>query len=289
MDKQTLYLLTLKEAYPSLEIHPARLHTADGQFNDVLFLNHDWIFRFPRYQRGIPAFLREITVLQKLQGHVSLPIPDPIYVSSGTATLGKVFMGYKMLPGRPLFREVLNEITDPSTLESLAKQLGAFLHGLHHLSPAALGLDLPLHDTLAESRKFYSEIQEHLFPRMRPDARNSVTSHFEEYFSTPRLHEYEPAIIHGDFGGSNILFEGKKITGIIDFSFAGRDDPARDIAAVSTYGESFSARIWRYYPGIESPLERATFYRGTFALYEALHGFCNNDQEALTSGMEQYV
>jgi hypothetical protein len=39
---------------------------------------------------------------------------------------------------------------------------------------------------------------------------------------------------------------------------------------------------------IELLLERANFYRGSFALYEALHGFRNNDQEAFTSGMEEY-
>jgi aminoglycoside 2''-phosphotransferase len=35
-------------------------------------------------------------------------------------------------------------------------------------------------------------------------------------------------------------------------------------------------------------LARARFYRGTFALEEALHGFKNNDREAFESGMEQY-
>ena len=124
---------------------------------------------------------------------------------------------------------------------------------------------------------------------MRPEARDSITKHFEDYFNNPSLHEYEPAMIHGDFGGSNILFDRDKITGIIDFSFAGLDDPARDIAAISTYGETFFARICRYYPNIESLLERVRFYRGTFALYEALHGFLNDDREAFASGMEEYV
>jgi aminoglycoside 2''-phosphotransferase len=36
-------------------------------------------------------------------------------------------------------------------------------------------------------------------------------------------------------------------------------------------------------------LERAHFYRGSFALQEALHGFLNNDKEAFTSGMEEYI
>jgi aminoglycoside 2''-phosphotransferase len=289
MKKEILYLESIKDAYPALHIHSARLHTSEGQFNDVLFVNDDLIFRFPRYADGLPDFLREIEILQKLQGHVRLPIPNPIYANSTATSVGRVFMGYQLLPGKPLFREVLNEIEDQLVLQSLAQQLAAFLHGLHTLSTASIHLDLPINDGLAESRTLYLDIRQHLFPSMRPDARETVTSHFQEYFNDPALHEYQPALIHGDFGGSNILFEGDKITGIIDFSFAGLDDPARDIAAVSTYGASLFTRICDYYPGIESLLERARFYRGTFALYEALHGFRNNDQEAFASGMEQYI
>jgi aminoglycoside 2''-phosphotransferase len=289
MDKEALYLQAIREAYPGLDIHAARLHTSEGQFNDIIFVNDDLIFRFPRYEEGINDFLREIEILQKLQEYVHLPIPHPVYFNSGTKSVGSVFMGYKLIPGKPLFRDVLNTITDELTLELLAHQLADFLHGLHHLSTAALGLDLPVNDALAESRTFYCDVQKHLFPLMRPEARIAVTKHFEDYFNDSSLHEYEPALIHGDFGGSNILFDGGKITGVIDFSFASLDDPARDIAAVSTYGEEFFARIRRYYPNIDSLRKRAKFYRGTFALYEALHGLRNNDKEAFESGMKEYV
>jgi aminoglycoside 2''-phosphotransferase len=289
MGKEAFYLQTIRETYPDLGIHSARLHTGEGQFNDILFVNDDLIFRFPRYQENIADFLREIEVLQELKGHVRLPIPEPIYASSGARSVGKIFMGYKLLPGKPLFRNELNTIADASTLETLARQLAEFLYGLHTFSPAAPGLALPVNDALAESKELYAGVREHLFPSMRLEARNSVTRHFEEYFNHSSLHEYEPAMIHGDFGGSNILFDRDRITGIIDFSFAGLDDPARDIAAVSTYGEAFFARICRYYPGIESLLDRAKFYRGTFALQEALHGFRNNDSEAFESGMKEYL
>lgn len=289
LDKEVIYSNIIKEAYPSLSIHSARLHTGDGQFNDVLFINDDLIFRFPRYEESINNFLREIQILRSLQGRLNLPIPNPIYVSLETSSVGHVFMGYKLLPGRPLFREVLNEVEDESILESLAQQLANFLYGLHTLSPVNLGLDLPVHNPLTETQIFFSNVQKYLFPYMRAEARNSVTEHFENYFTIPRLHEFAPSMIHGDFGGSNILFDLGKITGIVDFSFAGLGDPAQDIAAVSTYGKNFFLQICQYYPKIDSLRARAEFYRGTFALQEALHGFRNNDQEAFANGMEEYV
>ena len=290
MDKRTVYLLnTIKEIYPDLEINSARLHTSEGQFNDILFVNDDLIFRFPRYEGNIQNFLREIELLQKLQGHVSLPIPNPIFVNAGTKVVGKVLMGYKRLAGKPLFRAVLKSMTDESTLESFAQQLADFLHGLHTLYLTELRLDLPYQDQPAEYRTFFSDVKEHLYTFMRPDARDSINEHFKNYFDNPSLHEYTPSIIHGDFGGSNILFDENKITGIIDFGFAGLSDPARDIASVSTFGDSFFEKICKYYPKVESMLERAKFYRGTYALYEALHGFRNNDKDAFESGIKQYA
>ena len=289
MNKTSEYLLSIKDAYPNLDIETANLDDKNGQYNNVLFINNDLIFRFPQYEESVENFLQEIELLQKLQGHLNLPIPAPIYVSTDMEVVGKVFMGYKMIPGKPLFREILNSVTDESMLETFAQQLASFLHGLHALSPTGLGLDLPHQDQLTESKAFFSEIKQHLFTFIRPDARDSITEHFELYFSSTSLHEYIPSIIHGDFGGSNILFDENKITGIIDFGFAGLGDPAMDLAGASTFGDSFFERICRYYPNVGSMLERAKFYRETFALYEALHGFRNNDREAFESGMEQYV
>ena len=289
MDKKTVYLLTIKEIYPELDVVSVRLHTTEGQFNDILFVNDDLIFRFPRYEKSVQNFLLEIELLQKLQGYVNLPIPNPIYICTGTKDVGKVFMGYKMLVGKPLFRNVLSRITDHSILETFAQQLADFLHGLHTLSPTILGLDLLHQDQLTEYNTFFSDVKEHLFTFMRPGSRDSINEHFEGYFDNPNLHEYTPSIIHGDFGGSNILFEENKITGIIDFGFAGLSDPARDIASVSTFGDPFFEQICMHYPNVESLLERANFYRGTYALYEALHGFNNKDEEAFKNGMEQYI
>ena len=103
------------------------------------------------------------------------------------------------------------------------------------------------------------------------------------------MQRYQPVFIHGDFGGSNILFEGGHISGILDFSSAGYGDPALDIASVSTYGEPFFSHFCHFYAPTESLLERAKFYRGIFALEEAWYGWKNNDKEALGRGLEQYV
>jgi len=40
---------------------------------------------------------------------------------------------------------------------------------------------------------------------------------------------------------------------------------------------------------VEALLERARFWKGPFALQEALHGFISGDQKAFNSGMADYL
>jgi aminoglycoside 2''-phosphotransferase len=229
---------TIHSIYPDINIRSAHEHNHDGQFNDILVVNDDLVFRFPRHAENIPGFLREIQLLAKLQEHLPLPIPNPTYTSGDITEPGKVFMGYRLIPGQPLYPEVLNIITSEAILQGLAKQLADFLSVIHHLTPGTFDLDLPVLDMPVWVGTFITEVREHLFPFIRTDACLALTEHFENYFNAPDLQLYQPNIIHGDFGGSNILFDHNKISGILDFSGTSYGDPALDIAAVSTYGES---------------------------------------------------
>ncbi len=285
-DQKISFLETIHTIYPGIDIRSARQLTHDGEFNDIFIINDELVFRFPRFPENIPDFLREMELLTRLQGRLPLPIPNPIYTSSAPE---KVCMGYRLIPGQPLQPDLMNRITNEAIIQGLAKQLADFLFILHHLTPGTLGLDFPLQNMLAWVSTFYGEVREQLFAHMRREACLALTGHFDHYFKTRDLQNYTPVIIHGDFGGSNILFEDDRISGILDFSSAGYSDPALDIAAISTYGEPFFRHFSQFYPVSESMLQRARFYRGIFALEEALYGWKNNDKDAFERGMEQYV
>lgn len=291
MDKKETYLHTIAESYPDLQIQSARLHTKEGQYNNILIVNEEIVFRFPRYKEGVLIIRDEVNILSRIQGETTLPIPNPTYTRIDEDEPGKVFMGYRMIPGEPLWRDTFQHIQDELVLERFADQLARFLRELHGIPVDQLGSGIPTHDSVAEMKRLYQEIQKHLFSFMRPDARESVVRYFDKYINTPGIHKYPITLHHGDFGGSNILFDRETlvITGVIDFGFAGLGDPAQDIAAVSTFGESFLTWLYRTYPEIESMLERARFYRGTFALCEALHGIKSGHEEAFRDGMAQYI
>jgi aminoglycoside 2''-phosphotransferase len=173
----------------------------------------------------------------------------------------------------------------------LAIQLADFLRELHTIPSESIGADLAIYDRPDEWAKMYADIRRHLFPLIRPDARDWVRHHFEAFLNEPSLHTFRPTLRHGDFGPSNILYDpaARTISGIIDFGFAGLGDPAADIAAASCYATPFFERLCGAYPEAEPMLERARFYRGTFALQEALHGLLNDDRAAFRSGIADYV
>ncbi len=287
--KQKAYLDMILASCPDILIHSARLHMHDGELHDILIVNEELVFRFPRHEKNIPEFLREIRLLKKLQDLLPLPVPSPIYDSGAMTGLGKVFMGYRLIPGQPLDEEILAGIENETVLPMLAKQLADFLTAMHRLTPDGLSLDLPRLNMPDWTHTFFDEIQKKLFFYMRPDACKTVTENFEHYFSQADLHSYQPSLVHGDFGGSNILFDNNGISGVLDFTGACYSDPALDIASVSTYGDGFYECICRFYPVSDSMAKRAKFYRSLFALEEALYGWKNDDEEAFGRGMEQFI
>lgn len=288
MNKQDVLLQSIRSAYPDLRIASVEFN-GDGQNNDVLVVNGELIFRFPKYAGALKRLRIETAILTGISGHVSLPVPAPMYVNIEGRAVGEAFMGYRKLAGEPLWRETFRAIDDDETLERLASQLGSFLKELHSVPAQSIGCELPVLDTEYKCAGLYARIREKLFAYMRPDAREWTERHFETFLNDKR--NVQPVLKHGDFGTSNILFDRRQrtICGVIDFGSSGLGDPAYDLAGLlSSYGEAFVQRCWKAYPEIESFMDRVRFYQGTFALEEALFGIENGDQAAFESGIAKY-
>ena len=286
MTKLSRFTQIITETCPGLLIHNARLHNQDGQFNDLLIVNDELIFRFPRYTEGIKTIQNEVKILNRIQNRLPLPIPNPTYTHFDSGVPTRTFIGYQMLPGVPLWRETLQKMEN-APIQQLAEQLASFLLALHNIPVEELGPDLPTYDQLEEWVTLIAEFRQHLYPIMRPDACEAMTRHFENYLNDPSLHTFKPALRHGDFGAGNLLYdpETQALCGVIDFGFAGIGDPAIDIAAVSTLEQRLFIHFQKVYPDITPLLQRAAFYKGTYALQEALHGLKNGDPEAFESGI----
>jgi aminoglycoside 2''-phosphotransferase len=286
------YLRSIQHVYPDLPIVSARFDEA-GQNNVVLILNEKFIFRFPRYLSALKQLEIELAVLTGIQDYITLRIPRPLFTRLDAPAGGQAFMGYQMIPGAQFWRETLAAIQAEPVLDRLADQLAGFLKELHCVPVReAIACELPLADTADECADIYQRMQARCFPHMRPDAREWAAQHFERFLSAQRHFDYQPVLKHSDFGMGNILFDAtsQTITGIIDFGSVALGDPAYDFAGLlSSYGETFLHRLERGYPELASYWERIHFYRGTFALLEALFGLEQGDEEAFRHGISDFI
>lgn len=288
--RRTHAIASIHAAYPELRIERLRLND-DGQNNDVLIVNDDLIFRFPRDDEGIEKLETEVALLDRIRPFVTLPIPESTYTSFRPRAVGEVFAGYRMLPGEPLWREAVAAITDPSTVRRLAMQLAAFLRGLHGIPTDQIADVLPA----ADWRQLWADLEEQiraaLFLYVPKATQEKITALFASFLDDSSNFAFTPAVIHGDFGTGNLLWEphGGTMTGIIDFGSATLGDPANDVAALLTYGEPFVRQGFAMYPEIETILPRARFYLRTFPLQDALYGVEHNDADALADGIARFL
>jgi aminoglycoside 2''-phosphotransferase len=258
-----------------------------GQNNDVLLVNGSLIVRFPRYRQGIDALRREVCVLAVIGQDNALPIPRPTLTAVDALTPGDVFMAYPALPGVPLSRGRYAALSSAAR-QRAADSAAGFLHRLHaqpvdDVRRCGLEMTTPLQHW----GQLYGRIQERLFPLMTPAAVRWTTGLFEGFLHVPEHAAVPVRLVHGDFGGSNILVDARtgEITGIIDFSSAHLDDPAVDLAALSTIGGDFLQRVADTYPVAATARRRIAFYRDTFGLQEALFGVDTGDETALQAGL----
>jgi aminoglycoside 2''-phosphotransferase len=252
-------------------------------------VNDEIIFCFPSYT----DLAQEIAILKSLRGHMPLAIPDPVYVHLAAAN-EFAFYGYPQIPGEITTIEHLEATYDSATCDRLASQIGQFLKTLHNHPLEKIGIELSIHDGVVLYTEMYEKIKHYLFSRMRPDAREQVTRHFENYLNSTAELAYTPALRHGDFGLVNVLFDPKEVafTAVINFGDADLGDPAVDFAGLygfSNQSATFARRMFAVYPELEAMTHQMHFHRGTFALQEALFGAEHHDDHALAAGLENFI
>ncbi|MGG2934209.1 phosphotransferase [Bacillus pacificus] len=293
MRKENEYVAYLQRLYPDLQIDSVYINEI-GQNNDVLIVNDNIVFRFPKYEKGIQKLRIETQLLEKIRPFITLQIPNPSYQGFQDETPGKVFAGYEMIEGEPFWKNVFTEINDEKRLQKLAYTLARFLKELHEIPLSTFEgiMQCDSTDMYSEINSLYSQLKEHVYPFMRNVARKEVSTSFELYLNESSHFNFTPSLVHGDFGMTNILYSAtkKNISGVIDFGGASIGDPAYDFAGIlASYGEEFLQQFEAYYPNLEAVKERMYFYKSTFALQEALFGVLNNDKKAFEAGIAQYV
>ncbi|MBW6466351.1 MAG: phosphotransferase [Brevefilum sp.] len=265
---------------PELEIAEYELHQ-EGLVNDVLIVNNEWVIRFTKTEWGKELMANEDRLMRFLQPRLSLSIPTPVKRADGVIV-------YPHLIGETLLRQTWQGAGE-AVIQTLADQLGQFLHELHSIDEEDLDWEVP-HSFAPTTRETWLEIHgrvvDKVYPLLLPHQIDWVEALFLPALSAPDFFNHDQVLVHGDLAPYHILFhpEQKRITAVIDFGVAGLGDPAADIGSLlNYYGESLVTRLGNTYPNMQSLLTRARFYAHAIELQWVVLGIESGEHYWFTS------
>ena len=275
MNELATYEKRIRELAPDVAVNSVSLNR-DGLLNDIVIVNGDLAFRFPKHEYGFKHLKDEARILRLLQDYLTLEIPSPLYQSADC-------LAYRMIPGETLRRDMLMKLPADDR-QAAADQLAQFLKELHGVPVnQIMDFEMPMADALMKHEGWvnaYVRIREKVFPLLMPHLREWVTEHFESHLTDGSNFEYELKMVDTDIPPYHIMFDRprKRINGIIDFGCAGLGDPAIDLGVlIYHYGESFVNRFYNVYPEAETYLKRARFYAGAHEVRWLLTGIERNE------------
>ncbi|MBU0984853.1 MAG: phosphotransferase [candidate division Zixibacteria bacterium] len=254
---------------PDLEIEQFDINE-EGLINDVVIINHKYVFRFAKTEQGAADLIREECILKLIRPTIDVNIPTPKYHD-------KDYMVYPFIEGEPLLLDRIRR-WDEITQGRMAESLGSFLFNLHTTNISQTKPEL--HATLAPVTrerwlKIYGGIKETVYPLLWKHQVRWAEGVFDCMLENESFFEYKPALIHGDLRPYHILTdnEDSSLNGVIDFGVAGIGDPASDFGTlINTYGESFVVKMMNTYPNLEELMPRARFYAQALELQWAWLG-----------------
>jgi aminoglycoside phosphotransferase (APT) family kinase protein len=206
---------------------------------------------------GIPSSLGRIEEFAVLQAAFAagVTVPEPLFACADPHVLGKPFFVMRRAAGTAAAHRITRDARLDPFLPAIAERLGRELARIHTIQPPRPDLAfLPPYDEARPARQiacFRRYLDRH--PESRPVLEWGV-----RWLDTHLPEPAEAVLCHHDFRTGNYLLDGSRLTGILDWEFAGWGDSHEDIGWFCSKGWRF-ARLDREAGGIA---DRAAFYRG---------------------------
>ncbi len=265
----------IKCALPELKINHIQLNQT-GWDNDIIIINQNIVFRFPRNNNIARSVQGEAKLLNELnKGNPVVAVPNYKILYDDSNQLKCVY--YKYIRGTSL------KDYGPSNLQNRAKNakiLGEFLSELHLVKTQGDNF-LSVH-SYDYWKDLYTSVKKDVFPFLNKIQRQDIRETFSEFLNIYSKQSFQKSIIHGDLSSSNIIYDNQKgiINGIIDFTDAQIGDPAFDFAGFYwDIGPTFTRNVLSYYNGsesVESLYDRVkNFYGLQPGFHELLHAVHN--------------
>lgn len=264
----------VRRTVPKLPIDTSEIKT-NGWDNDILIINKQQVFRFPKTDQIIDRIKNECELLEQLsQKNPVLQIPRYKMIYEGEVLKA---VTYPFLNGEALNEHSFDVRKNPEN----AQLLGDFLTKLHQLK----GSHLPSIHTFRYWQSLFESLRSKVFTALRDEERHAIEDVFTRFLNRYTALSYKKVPIHGDLSASNILFDRaeNRISGVIDFTDAQMGDPAFDFAGIYwNYGPEYTRKVLSFYhidESIEAMFDRiSTFYGLQPVFHELLHLVENNNQ-----------
>ncbi|MFC8703960.1 phosphotransferase family protein [Streptomyces anulatus] len=267
---------------------PEELTVRQGQFHQVV-MGSEHVVCLPRTPAAAARLPRRAAVLRALAGlGLGFRTPEPLARGGAPGSDEEPFMVLGRIPGEPLEPAALH---DARVADAVAAQYAALLAALDRAGADPRVRAVLPHAPEGRWRRFAGDVRAELFVLMSGSGRLRAERELAALDGLPHL---TGAVVHGDLGAENVLWEWEhglpRLAGVLDWDDVELGDPAEDFAAVgASYGHDFLGRVLAPDSGAESGLPaRAAAIRGTFALQQALHARRDGDEEELADGLAGY-
>lgn len=263
---------------------PDELAVHEGQFHHVV-IGSTRVVCFARTAASAERLPERASVLDTLSGiELGFRTPQPLAAGGAEGTGEPPYLVLTRVPGAPLEQ-------DAAGRPEVARQYVTLLSGL-----AAAGAEQKVRAALPEApvdewRQFAAGVRAELFGLMSDGGRERAERELAALDALPHV---TSAVVHGDLGGENVLWETSngtpQLSGVVDWDDVGVGDPAEDLAAIgASYGDKVLDRVltlggWAR----DGTPERIATIRGTFALQQALYALRDGDDAELADGLTGY-
>ncbi|MGH3368033.1 MAG: aminoglycoside phosphotransferase family protein [Nocardioidaceae bacterium] len=211
----------LQRQHPDLADLPLR-PVSSGWDNTLLRLGDDLAVRLPRRAAAVPLIQHELRWLSVLDSGLPLAVPVPVRAGEPDETYGWPWAVVRWLPGE------IADTSPPADPTQAAQDLGSFVGALSRLAdddaPANPYRGVPLAARDADLRH---RLAQQLVASSIDVQR--ILQCWERALSAPAW-DGPPMWLHGDLHPANLLVQGGRLSGVIDFGDLTGGDPATDLS-----------------------------------------------------------
>jgi aminoglycoside phosphotransferase (APT) family kinase protein len=236
-------------------------YLGEGCDSVAVEINGRFVFRFPKRADVEQQLLIESRVLPLLAPTSPFPIPVFRFLGEPTPEFPRYFAGYPKLPGHPAIEHDFGG----SPPLHLAAEIGRFLSWLHAYpvdDAEACGVPRQSMDDVFDEIRGDALDGLGLVAEVAPDAPIDAIRRFLD--DIPEASARAPVLVHNDFAAEHVLVddEGRRVTGVIDWSDIAIAEPAVDFAGVFHWGgDPFADAVLASYDG---PVDEALRARARF-------------------------